>query len=115
MAKERYQWENKNSRHLARILQKKSRNYIEKNQNGKGEMVHTTKEIGESFKNYYKDLYSVGNIGGQTGEKRIKIVEFLKKAKLPKIAESCKDNLESPITEDQQSFGRLGSGEKPRP
>lgn len=82
MAKERYKWGNKSSRFLAKILwKKKSRNYIEKIQNSKGVMEYTTKEIGESFRKYYKDLYSVGNNRGQDGDKRAKIAEFLKKKK----------------------------------
>lgn len=73
--------------------------------------------MGESFKKYYKELYSVGKIGGQIGEKRIKIVEFLKKARLPKISESIKDKLESPITEDEinRALADSAPGEKPRP
>lgn len=118
MIQERSWGRNKSSRLLAKILRKKkARNYIEKIQNSKGDMVYTTKEIGESFRKYYKDLYSVGKIRGQDGAHEKKIVEFLNKANLPKITENVKDNLESPITVEEinRALAESAPGKSPGP
>lgn len=72
--KDRYQWGNKTSKHLARLLKKKkSINYIEKIQNKQGEMVYKTKEIADVFKFYYGALYSENHTGQQDKDKVRKI------------------------------------------
>lgn len=100
--KDRYQWGNKMSKHLARILKKKkSINYIDKIQNKHGEIVYKTKEIAEVFKSYYGALYSVNHTGQQDKDKIRKIEEFLARAVLPQIAESDRELLDKPITEEE--------------
>lgn len=82
--KDRYQWGNKTSKHLARMLKKKkSINYIEKIQNKQGGMVYKTKEIAEVFKCYYRGLYSL-NKGQQDKDRIGKTEEFLERTGSPK-------------------------------
>lgn len=86
IARERYQWGNKPSRYLARMLQKKKAiNYIEKIQTKEGKMFYLPKGIMDIFKNCYQELYSVEHREARPGENSRKIINFLRKAGLPKI------------------------------
>lgn len=103
IAKERYQWGNKASKHLARMLKKKKEiNYIEKIQNKNGDMVYTTTEIAKVFKDYYGALYSVGQKGQRETEKAEKTKEFLKNIRLPLLSVNDKFNLNKPITQEEK-------------
>lgn len=58
-ARDRYKWGNKPSKHLAKMLQKKKANFIEKIQTKDGNMVYSPKGIAEIFRTYYQELYAV--------------------------------------------------------
>lgn len=98
IAKERDQWGNKVSKHLARMLKKKREiTYIEIIQNKNGEMVYTTNEIANVFRSYYEAPYSVG-LKGQQKIKKTK--GFLKNARLPCLSVSDSSLMDRPITEE---------------
>lgn len=66
LSKDRYLWGNKVGKQLAGALKKKSdKNFIDKIQNKNGELIYTTKEIGDEFRKYYAALYSVRQKGSQ--------------------------------------------------
>lgn len=88
IAKERYQWGNKNSKCLARMLRKKrSINYIEKIQNRRGEMEYNTKDIARAFKDFYEQLYLAKQ--KQEGQPEVcikgKIKEYVQNSKIPRL------------------------------
>lgn len=64
-------------------------------------MVYSPKGIADIFKNYYQELYSVEQRKARSGEKSRKIINFLRKAGLPKIDVKAREALEAPISEDE--------------
>lgn len=64
-------------------------------------MRHTTREIGEEFRQFFSSLYSVGQREKCGGNKEEKMREFLKGAGLPTLSELDTLELESPITEEE--------------
>lgn len=119
IAKERYQWGNKNNKCLARLLRKKrSINFMGKIQNK--EMVHDSKDIANVFRDFYEQLYSVKQKRGQ-GQleacKKEKIKEYVQKENMPRLSEEIAQALESPTTieEINQVLKESLAGKSPGP
>ena len=69
-------------------------------------MVYSTKDIAETFKNYYEGLYSVEQKSWRKGEKTVKTNKFLEGARLPNIGQSEISMLDKPITEEEKPWPR---------
>lgn len=74
--KERYLWENKIGKPLARMLKKISVNYIEKIQDSTGTMVYTTSGIAKIFQEYYAKLYAINKTSEQKNKRKDKTRVF---------------------------------------
>lgn len=115
--KNMHQRGNKVGKYLATtIRKKKEENYIEKIRNRKGESRHTSREIGEEFRQYFMSLYSVGK-KEKCRKKEVKMREFIKEAGLPSLLEAETMELERPITQEEimQALKATPTGKSPGP
>lgn len=102
ITKDNYLWANKSSKHLARLVRKKrDRNFIEKIQNKKGELIMTSKGIANEFKRFYEALYSIGQDREGNPTHMGMAEEFLRGAGVAELTEEERTTLDRPIGEEE--------------
>lgn len=76
-------------------------NFIDKIQNKKGILKHTSRDIAEEFRRYYASLYKVRHDGKGTLQREEKMDEFIREAGLPTLSDSDAKELDGPITVEE--------------